>query len=101
MSEESFTSDPEDVFGLGDVILTAFSQWAGEWYCTPWTNKPHRVVMGYVCKHRRGNRPDHYVYLMPLEDSGLMAMMSGRYGDPTIDDLVFSWSIDREIGPVL
>ena len=90
MSDDTFTSDPEDVFGIGDVILTAFSQWAADWYCTPWTNKPHRVVMGYVCKHRRGTEPDWYVYLMPGEDSGLMHLMSGPHGDPTIDDLVQS-----------
>lgn len=90
MTDGTFASDPEDVFGIGDVILTSYRVWAGEWYCEPWTNKPARITMGYVCKHRLATKPDEYVYLMPGEESGMMHVLWGPHGDPTRDNLVQS-----------
>lgn len=89
MSDESFIVDP-DAFGMGDIVVTAFSQWSGEWWCMPWTDKPARVSVGYRLRHRRRNQPDHYVYVMPV-DTGGFAFLAGIYGDPMRDEILLRW----------
>lgn len=91
MSDETFVNDPDDRIGVGDSVVIAYAVWSGEWYCTPWTDKPARVTVGYRRQHRRGERPERFTYLMPLEEGGFV-MLDGEYGDPSRDEIVFRFA---------
>ena len=86
MSDEPFFTDP----AFGDFIVSAngfYDHEAGLWW-KPWTNKPERAVIGYVCHTQPGEEVVAYSYLVVDVSAGVLRWYHGMFGNPELDQLV-------------
>lgn len=85
---EPFLPDPE----FGEVVVSANAHYdpgVKLWY-RPWTNKPGRVVIGYVIDQLPLTEGEHlgYTYLTVDVEAGVVRWHNGPFGDPERDPIV-------------
>lgn len=83
MSDGPFVSDPE----FGEFMVSAngyYDHEAGVWW-KPWTDKPERVTIGYICRSHPGDETIAYSYLVVNLEAGTIEWFYGAHGDPSRD----------------
>lgn len=86
MSDEVLFPDPE----FGEFIVSAngyFDKDEALWW-KPWTNKPARVVVGYVGVMHPSDEVLAYSYLRVNLERGTIEWYYGAHGDPGRDTLL-------------
>lgn len=84
--EQPFVTDPS----FGEFIVSAsghYDHHAGVWW-KPWTDKPDRVVIGYIGALHPEDIVAYYTYLTVDVVTGVLRWHHGMTGVPETDDVI-------------